>query len=129
MHVQHSGGEIDQNEIESLLNDYLTHPESLIFVAIEQHQIVGFVAGQLSQIESPLRPTYTIGSLDHWYVDEAHRKGGIGQALLARIEKGFVDFGVKQVMVEVWAFNQDALRHYQKKGYRAHIHCLQKRLI
>ncbi|GAM68496.1 hypothetical protein JCM19236_476 [Vibrio sp. JCM 19236] len=56
------------------------------------------------------------------------RKLGIGRALLEKIELAFVGLGAQKVQVEVWDFNKNALKSYQKQGYRAHIQVLEKTL-
>lgn len=117
-----------RDEIVAELSGYLLNPECYIFIATIEEQAVGFVTGQLCQIISPLSKPHTIGSIDHWYVSDEWRGMGIGSALLDRIENEFADHGIARLVVEVWDFNQSALKTYKKRGFKAQLHCLTKQL-
>ncbi|GAM59180.1 histone acetyltransferase HPA2 [Vibrio ishigakensis] len=127
-HIAELGGKLNRAEVETQLNNYLSHPECLHFLAQRNDEVVGFVAGELSRFSSPLKPSSYIGSIDHWYVAKDARKLGIGRALLEKIELAFAGLGAQKVQVEVWDFNKNALKYYQKQGYRAHIQVLEKTL-
>jgi ribosomal protein S18 acetylase RimI-like enzyme len=118
-----------RDEIEDELTNYLNNPECFVFIAKCKDQTVGFVSGQLYQIISPLSKPDSLGSIDHWYVANEWRGMGIGGALLTKIEREFNDYGVDRLTVEVWDFNESALKTYQKRGFKAHLHCLTKATV
>ena len=74
-------------------------PTCTVWVAVSE-RIVGFIA-------------FRKGWIDHLYVDPDHHRQGIGSALLEKA------FAVEPVL-QLWAFqrNADALRFYQRKGFR-----------
>ncbi len=127
-HIKELGCSLNKDEVRSHLGNYLVHPQALQFVAESEGKLVGFVAGELTTLQSPLQANVSVGSIDHWYVVPEQRDAGVGKALLERIESAFSDLGVKRVNVEVWNFNNNALERYLEMGYRAHIQVLEKKL-
>jgi ribosomal protein S18 acetylase RimI-like enzyme len=69
-----------------------------------------------------------MGSVDELYVLPEYRKQGTAKALIEKIEATFIDYGVKQMFVEVWDFNQTAISLYENQGFGHHIHWLRKSL-
>lgn len=51
-------------------------------------------------------------------VQAAHRRKGIGRALLTEIQRLADIKGAAEIVLCVWAFNEDALAFYQKAGFR-----------
>lgn len=112
--------------LEKNIEQYITAPDALVFVAVEQHQIVGFVTGHFGEFESSISKAIMMGSIDELYVLPASRSQGIGTQLLTRCSTEFQEYGISQLYVEVWDFNQSALKLYKSLGYQSHIHCLCK---
>lgn len=54
------------------------------------------------------------------YVDPAHRRQGIGTALMRQAEQWAQDRGDRQIGLQVFQSNQPALRLYQQLGYQPH---------
>lgn len=120
--------EIEQEKSIAL---YLDSPDCLVFVAEnsdKEHQLIGFITGQFCELISSVSKPVQMGSVDELYVCPAFRQHGVAQALFERLQSSFKDYGVKQVFVEVWAFNQAAIAFYQKMSFAHHIHWLRKPL-
>ncbi|MDW6004095.1 GNAT family N-acetyltransferase [Vibrio mangrovi] len=111
---------------EKRIADYLESPEGLVFIAELNDQCIGFVSGHFADLVSSVSRNVFMGSIDEFYVLPQYRGQGIGSQLLKRIEKEFDDYGVQQMFVEVWDFNQSAIRLYQNLGFAHHIHWLRK---
>ncbi|MGF1762241.1 GNAT family N-acetyltransferase [Aliivibrio kagoshimensis] len=112
---------------------YLNEPECLLYIALEKTDeegelIVGFVTGNFSELVSVVSKPVMMGSVDELYVIPRYRRQGIAEQLFDRIEQEFLDYGVKQLFVEVWDFNKSALHFYQSKQLSPHIHWLRKDL-
>lgn len=120
-----SAEEIEQ---EKSIARYLDDPECLVFVAKVDEEVVGFVSGHFCELISTVSRPLPMGSVDELYVGKPFRQQGIAEALLAKIEQTFRDYGVEQVFVEVWDFNQTAIALYEKNGFQPHIHWLRKSL-
>ncbi|SHO59043.1 GNAT family N-acetyltransferase [Vibrio quintilis] len=111
---------------EKQINDYLDSPEALIFIACHENIIVGFITGHFAELISMVSKPVLMGSIDELFVSPAFRSRGIGRKLLDRLIREFEDYGIEQIFVEVWAFNQSAQKLYQQLGFDHHIHWLRK---
>jgi len=85
----------------------LTFPEVIRLKAVEDNQMVGFVAGDP-------RPRDGWGWVATIAVDPRYRRKGIGRALLHACENRL---GVPKVRLTVRISNHDAITMYQKEGY------------
>jgi ribosomal protein S18 acetylase RimI-like enzyme len=112
--------------LDKSIADYINAPDALVFVASDEQRIVGFITGHFGEFESSISKAVMMGSIDELYVEPAARNKSIGSRLLRRCAQEFDDYGVKQIFVEVWDFNQSALKLYNSLGYESHIHCLRK---
>lgn len=56
--------------------------------------------------------------LEEICVQAAHRRKGVGQALLTEIQRLAEIKGADEILLSVWAFNEDAMAFYQKAGFR-----------
>ncbi len=81
---------------------------AVTLVACEDDTIVGFVIGYLSG------RTGVVYTLD---VQPAHRRKGVGRALLNAIERYLVTLGARQLRLEAATSNKEALSLYRKAGY------------
>ncbi|MEI8633359.1 GNAT family N-acetyltransferase [Vibrio sp. PP-XX7] len=105
---------------------YINSPETFLYVACEEHMIVGFITGHFSELVSTVSKNVMMGSIDELFVLPAYRCQGIGSRLLNRLTKEFEDYSIQQIFVEVWAFNLAAQKLYQQLGFEHHIHWLRK---
>jgi diamine N-acetyltransferase len=105
---------------------YINDPDGLVFVAAVDDQIIGFVTGHFCELISSVSQKVLMGSVDELYVESTFRQQGIGKQLLERTFKELEQYGVKQIFVEVWGCNQNAIELYQNMGFQHHIHWLRK---
>ncbi|MDK9772028.1 GNAT family N-acetyltransferase [Vibrio sp. B181a] len=118
----------EEIEQEKSIARYLDNPECLVYVARVGDEIIGFVSGHFCELISTVSKPVMMGSVDELYVLPEYRKQGIAKALIEKIEATFVDYGVQQMFVEVWDFNQTAISLYENQGFGHHIHWLRKSL-
>jgi len=114
--------------LEKKIKHYFDAPDGIIFCAKRDDDVIGFITGHFSELVSTVSRPIFMGSIDELYVIPEYRKQGIGIALLNKIEREFKDYGVKQIFVEVWAFNKTAVDIYHNSGFEHHIHWLRKRV-
>ena len=105
---------------------YINAPDCFVLVACIDNDIVGFITAHFCELTSSVSKPIQMGSVDELYVVPETRKFGIATQLYRDVEKRFDEYGVKQVFVEVWGFNQAALQLYQDFGFVHHIHWLRK---
>jgi ribosomal protein S18 acetylase RimI-like enzyme len=58
------------------------------------------------------------GEVDSLFVTESHRRRGIGEALMSRAMEWLAGRATTSLAVEVMACNADALRLYERYGFR-----------
>lgn len=78
--------------------------------------IVGFV--RYGVTEGSLAESVVRGVVRDVYVVPNHRGAGIGSALLDAAEAALRDRGVDVIGLEAMAENDDAIRFYERRGYR-----------
>jgi [ribosomal protein S18]-alanine N-acetyltransferase len=91
------------------LHYFLTVPSADCVVAIDENKIAGFIVSE----ENP--PLAHIITLD---VYEAHRRRGIGTALLEKIESNLAARGVRSILLETASDNAAAVAFWKRHGYR-----------
>jgi len=116
----------EEIEQEKSIARYLDMPECLVYVAKHDDVIVGFITGHFCELVSSVSKPVPMGSIDELYVTPPFRKQGVASLLYRKLESTFVDYGVEQVFVEVWAFNTTAHRFYEDSGFEPHISWLRK---
>jgi len=87
-------------------------------VAREGDDLVGFVRFGIER--GPLTKDRTRGVVRDLYVVPARRDDGVGARLLDAAEATLRDRGVGVVALEALADNADAVRFYERQGYRPH---------
>lgn len=113
-------------EQEKSIARYLDSPECLVYVAKQNDSIIGFITGHFCELISTVSKPVPMGSIDELYVLSEFRKQGVATLLYKKLETTLIDYGVEQVFVEVWAFNQNAHRFYEDSGFEPHIAWLRK---
>lgn len=115
-------------EEEKSIAQYLDDLDCMVYVAECNGMVVGFVTGHFCELVSTVSKPVMMATIDELYVEKEHRRQGIAEQLMERIELELKDYGVKEIFVEVWNFNQNALTFYHKQGLHEHIHYLRKSL-
>ena len=87
---------------------YESCPEGFL-VALNNEAIIGFLIG--------IKTTPDTARILMLAVKDAHRKQGIGSALLTRFIKEMKQQNVTKVELEVRTSNKGALRFYQSRGF------------
>ncbi|KAB2823707.1 GNAT family N-acetyltransferase [Aliivibrio finisterrensis] len=115
-------------EEEKSISCYLDDPDCIVYVAEFNGAVIGFVTAHFCELVSTVSKPVMMATIDELYVESTYRRNGIAEELMARIEQELKDYGVKELFVEVWNFNQKALDFYNQQGLKDHIHYLRKSL-
>jgi len=91
------------------LRYFLTLPSADCVIAVEAGKIIGFIVSE----ENP--PLAHIITLD---VAEAHRRCGVGTALLEKLEANLAVRGVRSILLETASDNDAAVAFWKRRGYR-----------
>jgi ribosomal protein S18 acetylase RimI-like enzyme len=91
------------------LHYFLTIASADCVVALDSAKIAGFI---LSEENPPLGHIMTLD------VGEAHRRQGVGSALLQKLESNLALRGVHTILLETAIDNEAAVAFWQRHGYR-----------
>lgn len=103
-----------------------------IFICVENNKAIGMVAGYVREYEESDKLDYKcpkMGVIDELIVSENARTGGIGGKLLNKIESYFNSINCEFVMLDVFAYNNNAREFYEHKGYQERMLTLIKKII
>lgn len=88
------------------------------WVAAAGENVVGYAYARLfEETESIWRYAARVLVLDQMGVDARHRSQGIGQRLWIAVRDSAIAERVDRVILNVWAFNSDARRFYERLGF------------
>jgi ribosomal protein S18 acetylase RimI-like enzyme len=98
------------------------------FIAEQSGNAIGFITVFLADDPSPLLQPGRIARIGSVCVTAPHRGQGVGRALMAQAECWAFERGAQDIRLNVWAFNEAALRFYDELGYGVRSHVLGKSL-
>jgi diamine N-acetyltransferase len=101
--------------IESLLNDKIN-----IFIVLEKEkEIIGFLlAYEETKGHLPFHKKRKYIVIDNIVVDENYRNKGYGEKLLNYIIEYAKNENYNDIMLYVYRFNENAIKLYEKKGFK-----------
>lgn len=93
--------------------------EGKIFLAIDNEKVIGLIIGLINNEEEN---TYDFkapkrGRITELVVSKECRSNGIGKQLLNKMEIYFKEVGCQGVLIDVFAYNENAQNFYYKNGY------------
>lgn len=87
----------DLDGARTFLNDRLSNEESIVFLALDNNEAIGFVQLYPSFSSVSMKRTWVLNDL---YVKESGRGKGFGEALIRRAITFAVEVGAKGVLLE-----------------------------
>lgn len=131
----HAAGRPDffSDDFNQQLEDYLTiffrQENAEVFVAEKDRHIVGFACVEyVDRPASPYRMALKYCDVNEFGVDEEHRRQGIGTALFAFIRARAAEKGFSRIELNMWEFNEGALRFYESLGFRTYRRYMEYRM-
>ncbi|HHX77166.1 MAG TPA: EVE domain-containing protein, partial [Firmicutes bacterium] len=115
--------------IEGRLGSSLEDNNSRIFVAVEQGEIVGFIAGEVSNCFLPFAPVKKIGYISGAYVTPGNRGKGVLRELEKRLQIFFQGLDLEYIELNVLSENQAGKKSWKKLGYKTFREQMRKRLM
>lgn len=100
---------------------FLDEADKTVLVAENADGIVGFACLHfVDRPETPYSHARHVLHVDEFGVDEKHRRQGIGRTLFSGIQTLGTARGYDRIELDVWSFNEDALRFYESIGFRTY---------
>jgi ribosomal protein S18 acetylase RimI-like enzyme len=110
-------------EFKKTINE-ITDKDGKMFLAFDKNKVIGLIVGIINnegettyEFKAPKR-----GRITELIVTKEYRSKGVGQKLINVLEKHFKSVGCKAIIIEVFAYNENAKKFYYKNNY--HDRCL-----
>ncbi len=101
------------------------------YLAIEDNRAIGLIMGTIPKYDKYDYLDYKCpkrGEITELIVTSKTRSKGVGKALINKIEEYFKSFGCEYVLVDVFAYNKNAIKFYENKGYHSRMYTNIKKL-
>ena len=110
--------EFDPEQFRKEISDTLYRPDSILMVAEEEGELAGMALLTLRQPLNPILKPRLYAFLEELSVGERFRGQGIGTALFTAAKEQALKRGAVSLELQVWSFNEAALRFYEKMGMK-----------
>ena len=122
---------IDQDHLDQLHPEYrdkmaindldeVKNNNGKCYLAIDNDNVVGLIMGTIRQYDEYDYLDYKCpkeGEITELIISKKVRSTGIGQALMKKLEEYFKSVGCEYILVDVFAYNDLAMKFYFKQDY------------
>lgn len=133
---------IDKDELDRLHPEYreklalldleeVSKKEGKCYLALEDNKVVGLIMGCIPPYDEYDYLDYKCprrGEVTELIVSKNTRSKGIGQQLMKKMEEYFKSQKCEYILIEVFAYNDNAINFYQKYGYHSRMHNMIKKI-
>ena len=95
------------------------------YIAVENDKAVGLIMGCVFQYDKYDYLDYKCpkrGEITELVVSNNVRSKGIGNMLICKMEEYFKSLGCEYILVDVFAYNENAIKFYDKNGYHSRMY-------
>ncbi len=133
---------IDKDELDQLHPDYrekmavldldeVNNNNGKCFIAVENNKAIGVIMGIIGKYDEYDYLDYKCpkrGRVTELVVTKKIRKSGVCRLLMNKMEDYFKSQGCEYVLIDVFAYNENAIGFYNKQGYHHRMHVDIKKL-
>lgn len=133
---------VDKDELDQLHPEYrekkalldleeVKENDGKCFLAIENDKAIGLIMGTIIKYDEYDYLDYKCpkeGEITELIVTSKIRSKGVGQALMNKMEEYFKSVGCEYILVDVFAYNENGIKFYDKQGYHPRMHVGIKKL-
>jgi GNAT superfamily N-acetyltransferase len=95
----------------------IAESENLVFLAESDSDAAGYAYAEIvRQAETPIRHAYEMVYLHHISVRPAHRRQGVGSALIEAVRSAAGEIGITLLGADIWSFNEAARAFFRRHG-------------
>jgi ribosomal protein S18 acetylase RimI-like enzyme len=127
---------VDKDELDQLHPEYrekmalldleeVKENDGKCFLAIENDKAIGLIMGTIIKYDEYDYLDYKCpkeGEITELIVTSKIRSKGVGQALMNKMEEYFKSVGCEYILVDVFAYNENGIKFYDKQGYHPRMH-------
>ena len=104
--------------LRNYIHEIWKDPEQKIVVADKDGELCGFaIIHHIFKEETPYMFVRDFLDIDEFCVDEAFRRQGVATKLIEFIRDYAKEQGYKRLELNMWEFNQEALKFYESVGF------------
>lgn len=108
-------------ELQNLLFERYNTENWRILAAVLDGTVCGFASVEyLDRPQSPYNLARKMYHVEEFGVDSAFRRRGVGSALVAYMKRDAQEKGFSRIELDMWEFNQGALKFYESAGFRTY---------
>ena len=133
---------IDKDELDQLHKEYrdkmaildlkeVSENEGKCYLAIEDNKVIGLIMGCIPKYDEYDYLDYKCpkrGEITELIISQKVRSKGIGQKLMQQMEIYFKKEDCEYIHVDVFAYNENAIKFYSKSGYHSRMHNMIKKI-
>lgn len=133
---------IDKDELDQVHAEYhekmalvdleeVKNNNGICYLAIDNDRAIGLIMGTIPPYDEYDYLDYKCpkrGIITELIVTSKIRSKGVGQALMEKMEEYFISNDCEYVLVDVFVYNENAIKFYDKKGYHPRMYTDIKKL-
>ena len=133
---------IDKDELDQVHPEYhekmalvdleeVKNNNGMCYLAVDNDRAIGLIMGTIPPYDEYDYLDYKCpkrGIITELIVTSKIRSKGVGQALMEKMEEYFISNDCEYVLVDVFAYNENAIKFYDKKGYHSRMYTDIKKL-
>ena len=133
---------IDKDELDQVHPEYhekmalvdleeVKNNNGMCYLAVDNDRAIGLIMGTIPPYDEYDYLDYKCpkrGIITELIVTSKIRSKGVGQALIEKMEEYFISNDCEYVLVDVFAYNENAIKFYDKKGYHPRMYTDIKKL-
>ena len=119
---------IDKDNLDRIHPDYrdkmalIDLKENKCYLAIEGNKAIGLIMGKITKYEEKDYLDYKCpkrGEISELIVSKKSRSKGIGKELINKMEEYFKSMECEYVIVDIFAYNENAINFYKNNNYHS----------
>ena len=133
---------IDKDELDRLHPEYrdkmaildlekVKNNNGKCYIAVLNNKAIGLIMGCIFPYDENDYLDYKCpkrGEIIELIVSKNVRNKGVGNMLISKLEEYFKSVGCEYILVDVFAYNENAIKFYDKKGYHFRMHTKIKKI-
>ena len=127
---------IDKDELDQVGKDYrekmalmeleeVNKNNGKCYIAVENNKAIGLIMGCIFPYDEKDYLDYKCpkkGEITELIVSKKARGQGIGKVLMNKMEEYFKSLGCEYILLDVFAYNVNAIKFYEKEGYHSRMY-------